>query len=269
MSIEHDLPMEEYLKHPNYSKSDLSNAKRSTQYVRDMRLNPFDATAAQAMGSAVHMLLLEPEKAEDGIITIDAGIRRGKLYDAALEDFPNSIIVLRKEWDDIEPMVESAKQHGFSKNVLGKGPAEVSFFTDISVQGIPLPVKCRPDLLPGFLAGGMMVIDIKTARDVTPEGFGKAAYNYHYHWSAWLTTKVLEIETGKPHHYYFMAIENHYPHETVIYQAMPWDYDLAAHELEPIMARLAAAHSTGEFKEIEPKGVMHLELPQWAFNRRR
>ena len=28
-----------------------------------------------------------------------------------------------------------------------------------------------------------------------------------------------------------MAIENTYPYETVIYQAMPWDIDLAAEEI--------------------------------------
>ena len=289
MPMIEDMPIESYHSHLSYSKTDLVHAERSTQYVKDMRLNPKDQSPAQAMGTAVHMLLLEPDKAEHELVTIEAGVRRGKVYDQALIDHPHSTILLRKEWDDIEPMMESGKQHPFGEH-LGKGPAEASFFCDLQVEDMTLPVKCRPDLLPYFdqyLESKrfndqyridhpdeeipdpvIVIIDLKTARDVTQEGFGRAALNYHYHWSAWLTKKIIEIETGLQSEYYFMAIENNYPHETVIYRAMPWDIELAELEIEPVLYSLAKAHCRDEWREIEPQGVVPLSLPKWAFTRR-
>jgi hypothetical protein len=262
--IIHNLPMQDYHQEQSYSKSDLVNAERSPDYVLKMREKPKAPSAAMAKGSAVHLMLLEPEKVDDDLVVAKCGTRRGKVWDKAFDENPGKIIILESEMPDINAMVQSARHHPIAKDWLGRGHAEASCFCEFEADGFNLPVKCRPDLLPGELK----VVDVKTASDVTPGGFGRAAYNFRYHWSAYLTNAILAEITGHPHTYYFLAIENQFPFECVIYEAFSGAIDLAESELSPIMARLAMAHNTGIFKKItEKKEILGLSLPYWAIRR--
>ena len=263
LPIVEDMPIEEYHAHPYYSKTNIVHARRSTQYVIDMRKNPPDPSPAQALGSAFHKIVLENGMVGEEIILVDAGVRRGKVWDEAVKNNPGKILLLAKENEDLTPMVDSVRTHKRASQLLKQGMPEVSFFAKLDLGEDQLPVKCRPDWLPGAL----QIVDLKTAREVEPEPFGRAAYNFHYHWSAWLSCKIVELVTGQPHVYYFIATENKYPHTTVCYQVRPQVQWLAEQEIFPVLVRLAEAHNKNRFKEIAPDTILDLELPYWAMKR--
>lgn len=262
--IIYDLPLQLYLQEKSFSKTDLEHAERSPDYVLKMRDQPDKATVTMNLGSAVHMAILEPERAEKDIVIAECAARRGKVYDQLKEENPNAIILLEKESIDLMKMVESVYVNNTLQEWLSTGSTEVSCFAELEYGGNKIPVKCRPDLLPG----ATKIIDIKTARDVTPHGFMYASYNYHYHWSAYLSCEILEKITGHPHTYHFIAIENKYPYEVVIYNAGNTVQALAEMELWPVLSKLAMAYQTNYYPKITQENeILELEMPQYAMNK--
>ncbi len=260
-----EMEIQEYHNHPAYSKTDISRAKRSTSYVGVKRNADWVGNAAMDMGSAVHMLLLEPEKADAEIAYSKAGTRRGKVWDRDFDNNLGKILLLNKERDPVELMVESVLNHKRAANLLTGGKAEQSFFCRLKGPGYDLPVKCRPDYLPGSLR----IADLKTTRNIEPEQFGKDAYNLKYHWSAWLTCKIVRQVTGQHHTYFFVCVENQEPYETVVYQTKPNVLALAEAEIEPVLERLSDDHHRGRFSAIAADNILELTLPGWAFGRMR
>lgn len=266
--ITQNLTLEEYLDDDAYAKTDIVNAARSPKYVKQMRAQRKPATSAMIIGTAVHLLILEPERAKTDLVVVDIKGRRGKTWDAAVADNPGKTVITSNEWETVEQMAESVAVHPRTIEFLTGGMAEVSCKCefDLASDGtydspFYLPIKCRPDYLtPG------RVIDVKTARDVTPDGFGRAAYNYHYHWSAALTLRVLKALTNVDHVYYFLTVENVYPFETVIYKTDRTDVDLANEELRDVMGNLANAHETKRFDPIAANEILNLTLPKYAYS---
>jgi len=258
-----EMNINEYHTDRSYSKTDIVRALRSTGYVRQMREMEQPDSGAKEMGSAVHSYVLEPEKALRDVAYSSAGSRKGKQYESDKALNLGKILLLEKEREAVGSMVESIWNHPKANELTTGGKAEHSIFADMEIEGHHLPMKCRPDYLPGSLR----ITDVKTTRNIAPEAFGKDSYNFHYHWSAFITTRMVKLLTGLDHVYYFVAVENKPPYETVVYQARPNIIALAEEEIMPVLQRLAIAHDSGRFQGIADNTILDLELPRWAYSK--
>ena len=67
---------------------------------------------------------------------------------------------------------------------------------------------------------------------------------------------------------YFLAIENQFPFECVLYRTRKWDLELAEIEIAPVLQDLAMAHSTNNWHGIAYDGqVLDLAMPQYALRK--
>jgi hypothetical protein len=264
--IIHNMPMADYHAHPNYSKTDLVRARRSPGYVRVMRDNPPDPSPAMILGTAVHLLVLEPDRAKEELVVAKAKTRRGKAWDEEAKEHEGKLILLEKEAEPAYEMEASVRSHELAVQLVSNGYAEVSAFCDLSLDDglsdIPLvlPVKCRPDYVPE----PGLITDLKTARTIDPDGFSRDGYNFKYHWSAWLSCRIMEQVTGQPQTYYFVVVENKFPYETVVYKATGETIAIAEAELDDVIGGLAASHEENEFEPIAANTVLNFDLPAWA-----
>jgi hypothetical protein len=168
-----------------------------------------EQSPAMALGSAVHCAILEPEKFSSEYAVapkVDRRTKEGKEIFAAFEaDSNGKTILTADQMETIEGMKTSVLSHEIALGMLTGGEAEYSYYVTDSETGIGL--KCRPDF---FNKGAL--IDLKTCRDASVEGFTGACFNMGYFIQAAFYLDVFNAANGtKLEEFYFVAVENTAP----------------------------------------------------------
>lgn len=197
-------------------------------------------------GTAVHTLVLEPEKFEGEYFIGD-----GRSAEAKAAKAEGKIIISEAIYRDVNGMAESVKKNGLAMELLAKGEAEKSFFWEQMIEydaekttchycGTPQEVsgeerfvgakecpvcgnmfkifsvrcKARPD----FLGDGYF-LDLKTAESVDPYSFTAAVKYREYHMSAAMYAEGLLNNGIKTEKFYWLVVQNTYPYITAVYEA--------------------------------------------------
>lgn len=218
-----NYPIEEY--HKNDGSLSTSRLKLMLNSPLSFRypINS-ESTEAQNLGSAIHVMLLEPNLFKEQFF----------VYDAMKRPFPESTFAKKenKAWllkikteneGKIFLTAEEKKEcEDATKNILkdpivielleGSGWNEASiYWTDFKRK---VDLKARPDRL----RANMIIIDVKTAIDASPEGFSRAIGKYRYDIQAAMQIDGVEAHFKKKVPYYFyLAIEKKPPYNYGIY----------------------------------------------------
>lgn len=159
-------------------------------------------TAAMKLGTATHCAILEPTEFSKRYMLrpdhINARTNDGKAELAAIAASGIEILT-PDDYAQIMRMAESFRRHPVTRDLFGQMyQTEQTFYAEIN----GVRCKCRPD----FLAEGIMM-DVKTCRDASAEGFGKQAWNLGYH------IQEAFYRLVKPtNRFLFGAVESEYPH---------------------------------------------------------
>lgn len=241
------------------------------------RQNPKPPSEAMEVGSAVHTLVLEPDKAEEEIAVMPSLNLRTKEGRAEKEAFllanRGKIILRPDQASSALRMAERIKAHPFASALLQDGVNESSVYwwyksmDPDDQEEYKLFLKVRPDALsPAHGA----IIDIKTTRDASFTGFGKAIGSFGYHLSAAMYSEgvnqcqELLQETGcfAYNHFIFIAVESEPPHSVAVYE-LPVEAMQAGRGLYR-----QALYRLNKFKKSDWKGypqeIREIELPLWA-----
>jgi hypothetical protein len=138
------------------------------------------------------------------------------------------------------------------------GKAEVSYYAKDPATGAL--VKCRFD----FHAPPPMV-DVKTAKDASPEGFARSVHNYRYGVQEAWYRKLYKLVTGEDFgEWSFLVIDSAAPHQIGIY-TLPRDYvkgclTIAERDLRAIVD----ARALDYWPDYAYGGAIELDIPRWA-----
>lgn len=137
-------------------------------------------TKAMAVGTAFHLMALEPEKFDEAVaVAPDVDLRtiKGKEAFKEFEAINASKIILRSpDMDDLREMANSIREHAGARYLLqGKGMVEASMFWQEDSQG----VDCR--IRPDWMRDDGLLIDIKTTENAAPDVFDRHFWNFRYH----------------------------------------------------------------------------------------
>ena len=279
------MPAATYHNHKgSYSKTSLSHFAKSGLEMMHHRENP-QSKPQWDFGTALHTAVLQPERWEDDIVLQPAEIkvRRGKAWDAFAAENEGKTIITQEQYIHIETAHFNLAANKEAYELLTGGLQELSAFWQVefekdpdlgvfrsTIEGLPgtqpyhtLLLKCRPDSLPG----DCRIVDLKSCNDITPEGFGRAAYNYKYHWSAYLSTWGMTELTNHEHtDYYFVCVENHPPFDVAIYKTPIEIMEMAYEEIRELLPLLATADKTDTWPG-QPKTIQRLQFPGYAFTK--
>ena len=201
-----DMPFAEYLADPALSRSELLDLMHSPRgyyalHRAPNRPPPKPPTPAQLVGVLCHCITLEPHAVLQRFCVKPAGIdlrtNTGKAWAAGVP--PGVEVISDEQMMIAEAQREALRKHGEMGSFLEHPDArgEVSLFWTDARTGVRC--KARIDLLvPAESDSGvrMVVIDLKTARDVSPAEFAKDAANYAYDVQAAFYTEAVERCTG-------------------------------------------------------------------------
>lgn len=174
--------------------------------------------------------------------------------------------------DDVRRMASIARHLPISRvlfdQLADKGRAEASAFDADPATSVP--IKIRPDYLvePCDQFPNGLIVDGKSCRDASADGFGRAVWTYSYGLQAALYTAVAQRVLGTKERptFLWLAQESAHPFAAQYFAASEgllayWDARIA--ELLP---RVAECHRTGVWPGY-PTTVETLALPAWAERR--
>lgn len=219
-------------------------------------------TAAQRLGTAIHMAVLEPERFASHYAVRPACDRRTNAGKATYAAFLDTL----GDREEIDPddhacaarVAEAVQRHPMAKELLAQGTAEASiYWTDRSTG-----VRCR--MRPDFISDrGPFLVDLKSASDAGERAFMRSAWSYGYHMTAAFYIDGYRELTGETREYVFAAWEKDEPHASAWYYAEQ-DFIKAGHdEYKALLVRYARCLDADRWPGY-PAELQPLYLPQWA-----
>lgn len=199
------LSNEDYHAHGAISKSGLDLIARTPAHYHAEKISQDESVKREAtktlnVGTAFHLLTLEPEKFDEKV-AIDADSyptkeECGRTIKAQRQEFIDAnqgkIILKQKDMDGLRERARSIRNHPAASYLLqGRGMVEPSIFATDADYG----VECR--IRPDWLREDGLIVDLKTTRDASDSGFDKSIWNYRYHVQAALYMDMYEKATGK------------------------------------------------------------------------
>ena len=259
----------DYHRHWAVSKSGLDQIAKSPLHYWARFLDPDrvwpEPTPAMRLGTALHTHVLELSKWDNQIAVAPAINRMTKAGKEEWAAFVNEAAAKRKTVitaDDaaqVMAMGRAIMRHPAAAMLLGlPGKAETThMWTDASTG---LECKCRPDWLTD---DGTIVVDLKTTKAASIQGFKRSIADYRYHVQAGWYLHGIEQATGKrPDQFIFICVETTAPYAVAVYAAdaemIERGHDQAMRDLTKLAVCKAADHWPSYSDQIET-----ISLPGW------
>lgn len=260
------LPAALYHAQEGVSNSMLSAMRRSPAHCYALHLAPDrppqqPPTAAQSAGTLAHCAILEGDALAERFIARPAGMDFRTKDGKAWRDAQTLEII------DADMLATATSQRAAVlavpelANALASGRAETSvFWTD---ERTGLRCRCRPDWLHTLPDGRVIVLDLKTAGDVSPAEFARSVWTWGYHrqaahYSAGLAAVGIEVAA-----FLFAAVTSAYPFIAVPYLLDDDACMRGAAEVRDLLDLYATCRASGEWPAYGA-GVQVLTLPAWA-----
>lgn len=217
------------------------------------RGHPKAPTRSQVIGTCVHALVLEGRKTY--AVVGNRATKAGKAEAAAAAE-AGLTAVTAAEASDIEGMAQAVLEHPTAAGILSDGAPEQAVIWADPDTG----VTCR-----GFIdwLRGNAIVDLKTAKDASPSGFGKDAANLHYDLQAAFYQDGIEHLTGETLPFLHVAVENTAPYFVAVHQLPPEALDRGQYDMRRAIYLYNECVSTGEWPAYGDE-VIRTEWPRWA-----
>ena len=263
-----EMTNDEYHSAPGISKShlDLISGKSALHYWQryiNPDREPEDPTPAKLMGTAIHIAILEPDLLHEHVVKGLDIEKRSNADKKTWEEFRKShygkVILSADDYEHVLKVRDAVHRHPVAAGLLRNGKAEQTVFATDKETGEL--IKCRIDYLPD---NGSMILDVKSAEDASPIGFGKSAANYRYPvQTAWYQDVVRQAFGECPEHWAFLAFEKEPPYAVGIYFIEPDDVARAHIQARQDFLRIIDHRRNNYWPDYgaEPRA---LELPYWA-----
>jgi len=229
-----DIPNEEYHRGNGTSSSSLKTLLPQTPaHLKYNRSHPKSPTPSMRLGTAVHSLVLEPDKFdEDNAVMplINARTNKGKeeKADFELANAGKNVITL-DQYATAQLMAARVHEHPIAGLLVKDLIVESSVYwwykardRDDDTEYKEL-LKVRPD---GISRNYPILVDLKTTKDGSYSGFIRSVQDYYYHVSAAMYLEGVnqnkelmgEVKHINFNQFVFVCIENFPPYEVSCYE---------------------------------------------------
>lgn len=222
-------------------------------------------SAPKKVGRGTHLAVIEPERFRSECVLWDGGRRASKKWDAFVTEHAHREILTETEWAQCMSLQRAVRGNKVASKYLEGGKGEVSVLwehSSLPIGGIPgftVELKGRLD----FISNAGVLVDLKTTRDASPEGFGRECFKYRYHTQAALYRDGYFAATGEWLPYYLVAAETTAPFVVQVYRVPERLLAIGREEYVNLLSRLELCRSESHWPGYFD-GEGELELPRWA-----
>lgn len=275
----------EYHADKNYiSASGMKKLKESPAHLKESEENP-EETEAMQFGSAYHLYNLQKDKFEEEYyIFDDSGIysvligegfkspRSTKQYKEWMESEMRLVgdrKSISKDWmSRIKGMNEKLMRHQYVRTLLANGMNEQGYMGSLETEAGTVQVKFKPDHIN---ENKRFIVDLKTAKSASKDGFSKAAGEMSYHIQAAFYSDLMEKISGdnRPYTFFFIAQEKTPPYAFNIFESSPQFISQGRFEYEMLLQLYKYCTDNNVWPGYQifcqnKYGIVELKLPPWA-----
>jgi hypothetical protein len=214
-------------------------------------------------GTVLHGRLLEPDSFESRFYAMPKTNRTTKSGKALYAEHIQAAagrFTFPAEWlAGIERIVDNAHRHRRAHAILSRGEAEVAFAWVDAETGIKLKIKAD------WMTEDVLVADVKSALDVSRDGFGRACARLSYPLSAFMYCEGVRVVTGADPRWAFIACEKDLPNTVNVFHDTEHFMRRGRAMFRTALRRLAECRARGAFPMMQEDGEWEpVELPRWA-----
>ena len=225
--------------------------------------DPEESTEALLFGSVLHGRLLEPDTFESRFFAmpkVNRARKEGKQRYAECMVQAAGRTVYPEAWKEpIERIIDNAMTHRKARELLAKGEAEVALVWLDPDTGIKCKIKID------WWHDARTLADVKSAEDVTFEGFRRSCARLGYALSAAMYCEGVYQLTGEEPEWAFIACEKGRPNTVAVYRAMRPFLERGRSDFRRALHRLAECRTRGHFPMLQADGGWEdIDLPRWA-----
>lgn len=255
-----DIPNDDYHVGPGISSSELKIVTKSPAHYKYASENPRPQTPAMALGTAVHAMILEPDKVP--VVAEPEVNRRTKAGKAELAEFhvehAGSIICSPEQYTHAIGMRNSVMAHPMASLLFTSGIAERShYWIDEDTGEL---CKCRTDW---YNTDHELIVDLKTTADASEDPFLRAAVNFGYELSAAYYLEGAKQTDTPAKEFIFVVVENTPPYAVAVY-VMPETQKYKGYILWRRALDTLHQCRISDTWPGYPEGIQVLNVPKWA-----
>lgn len=249
------MTFDEYRQIDAANWSTLKELRRSARHYKHALTAKRDSKAMR-LGRASHVAVLEPERFASQYAIWDQGRRFGKKWDAYCAEHASKEILAEQEFSACMSLQSAVRANPLAARHLMRGEAEVTMVWADEQTGLAL--KGRADWIGGVL------LDLKTTRDASPDGFAKEVVRYGYHCQLSLYQDGwAEMHGGERLPVAIVAVESLAPHVVTVFRVPDHVLETGRAEVRELLSKLVELRKAGEWPGYSTEEVQ-LELPAWA-----
>lgn len=262
------------------SNSSLSILKRSptefyARFVADPPTMKQEETDAMRLGSAVHMLALEPERFDSEYAIVEGPINpsTGNPYGRDTKKFQVWLdqemmqqtrkVLLKDEFAESLEIAKAFQSHPAIVAIMTASTEKVfeqGYELSYLVEGEdPIRLKCKPDCV---IPSEGLIIDLKTTSDPHPDAWKWSAEDYGYHRQAAIYLQAMEARYGKPFRFLFGVVRSKAPYEVGIYELDESSISRGWSEVTDLIAEFKQRSATGDWQSDWQKGIATINVPE-------
>ena len=256
-AIKH-ISFEEYQRISRVNMSTLKEFRKSPAHYRHRLLCKDNDSPAKRLGRAVHLATLEPERFVSTYVIWNEGRRFGKKWDKFKKVFKGREILTNEEYARCLAIQQSTRSNQMAMSYLASGAAEITATWIDKKTGIGC--KGRLDF-----ANDSAIVDLKTTRDASPNGFGREVWRYGYHLQAAFYQDGHAAATGTRLPIVIIAVETEAPYVVQVYSVPEQVLDAGREEYSRLLELLATSRAENNWPGYSEQ-ELELTLPRWATN---
>jgi len=264
---------------PALSNSSLSVLKRSpaefyARFVADPPTMQSEETDAMRLGSAVHMLALEPERFHDRYLIETGPInpstqkpygRDTKRFEAWLDirkTETDKTVLIYDEFESSMAIAEAFQAHPEILRIMAADAEKIyerRYEMSYLVEGQdPIRLTCKPDCV---MPSEGLIIDLKTTLDPHPDAWRWSAEEYGYHRQAAIYLQAMEAYYGKPFRFFFGVVRSKAPYEVGVYELDNDSIGRGWSQVEDLIAEYAQRKQEDNWRSDWQVGIHTLNVP--------
>lgn len=268
--IYNGIDIDEYHSGPGISKSGLDLIAKSPFHYWAQYLNPnrpaMETKAGQLEGSLAHCAILEPlEFDRRYVIGPQVATKATNIWKDFVKSLPAGVTAIdKKQYTTAWEQHVSVLAIPEISSALSDGIAEQSAYWIDDDTGVLC--RCRPDWVHPCINGGVILIDVKTCGDASPDEFARQIYRKNYAKQAAFYSDGYEKASGKPvMAFIFAAVEATYPYAAAACMLGEESLDQGRRDYQSDLEVYARCLREDEWPGYS--GVTTVSLPRYAIDK--
>lgn len=223
-------------------------------------------STAMDLGTALHMMLLEPHVAMTDLIRIPpevlskSGSKSGKAWDDFEQEHAGKVLLKHREYVHVTNAAKAVREHSIAGKLMA---AEGEYEVPINWEWDGIPMRSKLDKI----CNGGMVVDLKTTADCGERAFSKTVADQLYHLQALMYLQAAAQHTECPvtgWRFAWIAAEVEPPYRVRCYRLSDEAQSIADGMFYRLVKQFKECSESGIWADRDEDRLIDLMLPQYA-----